>query len=98
MNREHVMQEWRHGFVAASAKDNTNTWQVFQELLKQAKIEYDLQPALNKRRQSLPPPQHNSRGSIAQVSLSPAQLHHLEQIRESSDRDSDKGRNSCSVS
>ncbi|XP_016841983.1 ras-related protein Rap-2c isoform X2 [Nasonia vitripennis] len=97
-NRELVQQEWEHGFVDASAKENTNTWNVFQELLKQANIEYDLRPALNKRRQSLPPPQHNSRASIAQVQLSPAQLQHLEQIRENSDRSTEKGRNSCSVS
>ncbi|XP_011503487.1 PREDICTED: ras-related protein Rap-2a [Ceratosolen solmsi marchali] len=97
-NRRRITQEWEHGFVAASAKNNTNTWQVFQELLKQAKIEYDLQPALNKRRQSLPPSHNNSQTSINQVALSPAQLQHLERIRESSDLTSKKGRNSCNVS
>uniref|UniRef100_A0ABD2WXA2 GTP-binding protein Rhes n=2 Tax=Trichogramma TaxID=7490 RepID=A0ABD2WXA2_9HYME len=97
-NENIVTKEWGHGFVNTSAKENKNTWNVFQELLKQANIEYDLRPALNKRRQSLPPPQHNSRASIAQVSLTQAQLQHLEKIRENSDRGADKGRNSCSVS
>lgn len=94
-NRELVTQQWDHGFVDASAKDTTSTTSVFQELLKQANIEYNLELAFNKRRQSLPPSQH--RASM-QTSLSPAQLQHLQQIRENSDRSSDKGRNSCSVS
>ncbi|XP_014206392.1 ras-related protein Rap-2a-like isoform X2 [Copidosoma floridanum] len=98
VTKELVTREWNHGFVDTSAKENSNTWNVFQELLKQANIEYDLRPALNKRRQSLPPPQYNSRSSIAQVSISPAQLQHLEQIHENSDQSSEKSHNSCNLS
>lgn len=47
--------DWEHGFVEASAKDNVNILSIFKELLVQAKIPYDLNPAvINKRRRSLP--------------------------------------------
>ncbi|XP_022253094.1 GTP-binding protein Rhes-like [Limulus polyphemus] len=46
--------DWENGFVECSAKDNLNVVQVFKELLVQAKIPYDLSPALKKRRRSLP--------------------------------------------
>ncbi|XP_034951751.1 ras-related protein Rap-2a [Chelonus insularis] len=92
--RELVEIEWENGFVQVSAKDNLNISQVFKELLVQAKVKYNLSPALRRRRrQSLPPPQHNSRTSSVHVP-SPQQLQHLQQIRE---RSGGK-RNSCILS
>lgn len=87
--------EWENGFVEVSAKNNLNITQVFKELLVQAKVKYNLSPALRRRRrQSLPPPQHhNPRSSSAHVP-SLAQLQHLHQIRE---RSGGK-RNSCILS
>lgn len=47
--------DWEHGFVEASAKDNVRILDIFRELMVQAKIPYDLNPAMvNKRRRSLP--------------------------------------------
>ncbi|XP_076328842.1 GTP-binding protein Rhes-like [Tachypleus tridentatus] len=46
--------DWENGFVECSVKDNLNVVQTFKELLVQAKIPYDLSPALEKRRRSLP--------------------------------------------
>lgn len=47
--------DWENGFVESSAKDNINILTIFKELLVQAKIPYDLNPAVvNKRRRSLP--------------------------------------------
>lgn len=93
--RELVTTKWENGFVEVSAKENLNISQVFKELLIQAKLKYNLSPALQRRRrQSLPPPQHmNSRSSSTHVP-SPAQLQHLQQIRERSD----SKRNSCILS
>lgn len=93
--RELVTAEWENGFVEVSAKENQNISQVFKELLVQAKLKYNLSPALRRRRrQSLPPPPHlNSRGSSAHVP-SPAQLQHLQQIRERAE----SKRNSCILS
>ncbi|XP_037094445.1 ras-related protein Rap-1-like [Pollicipes pollicipes] len=64
-----VELEWEHGFVQTSAKENINIVQVFKELLSQAKVRYDLSPAVEKRRQSLPVTQ-----------LSDGQLKHLQNI------------------
>ncbi|XP_043281779.1 ras-related protein Rap-1A isoform X2 [Venturia canescens] len=93
--RELVITEWDNGFVEVSAKKNININQVFKELLVQAKLKYNLSPALRRRRrQSLPPPQHlSSRSSSAHVP-SATQLQHLQQIRE---RHEGK-RNSCILS
>ncbi|KAK9294505.1 hypothetical protein QLX08_010904 [Tetragonisca angustula] len=93
--RELVVMKWENGFVEVSAKENLNISQVFKELLIQAKLKYNLSPALRRRRrQSLPPPQHlNSRSSSTHVP-SPAQLQHLQQIRERSE----SKRNSCILS
>ncbi|XP_076183754.1 ras-related protein Rap-2a [Ptiloglossa arizonensis] len=93
--RELVTMKWENGFVEVSAKENTNISLVFKELLIQAKLKYNLSPALRRRRrQSLPPPQHlNSRSSSAHVP-SPAQLQYLQQIRERSE----SKRNSCILS
>ncbi|XP_030382243.1 ras-related protein Rap-2b [Scaptodrosophila lebanonensis] len=49
-----VTVDWENGFVEASAAKNENITQVFKELLAQAKITYNLSPALRRRRQSLP--------------------------------------------
>lgn len=96
-----VTVDWENGFVEASAKDNTNVSQIFKELLVQAKVKYNLSPALRRRRrQSLPTGPQGPPGSSptppsqpAHVP-SPAQLAHLQQIRE---RHNSK-RNSCVIS
>lgn len=95
--RELVTTKWENGFVEVSAKENLNISQVFKELLIQAKLKYNLSPALQRRRrQSLPPSQQhpNSRSSSSTHVPSPAQLQHLQQIRERSD----SKRNSCILS
>lgn len=94
--RELVTMTWKNGFVEVSAKENLNISKIFKELLIQAKLKYDLSPALQRRRrQSLPPPQHlNSRSSSSTHVPSATQLQHLQQIRERSD----SKRNSCILS
>lgn len=87
-----------------------NLWfplQIFKELLVQAKITYNLSPALRRRRrQSLPPQQCGSSGpgtpppqgtppSVASHVPSAAQLQHLQQIQE---RTLGGKRNSCIIS
>lgn len=96
-----VTVDWENGFVEASAKDNINVSQIFKELLVQAKVKYNLSPALRRRRrQSLPTGPQGPPGSSptpitpASHVPSPAQLAHLQQIRE---RHSNK-RNSCVIS
>ncbi|KAG7307550.1 hypothetical protein JYU34_007759 [Plutella xylostella] len=95
-----VTVDWENGFVEASAKDGTNVSQIFKELLVQAKVKYNLSPALRRRRrQSLPtgpqapgtpshPPAHPAVPSAAQLA-------HLQQIRE---RHANSKRNSCVIS
>ncbi|CAK1581756.1 unnamed protein product [Parnassius mnemosyne] len=99
-----VTVDWENGFVEASAKDNINVSQIFKELLVQAKVKYNLSPALRRRRrQSLPPgpqgPPGTSNSSSAHANQphvpSPAQLAHLQQIRE---RHAHSKRNSCIIS
>lgn len=46
--------DWENGFVECSAKDNHNIMEIFKQLLIQAKISYDLSPAVKRRRTSLP--------------------------------------------
>ncbi|XP_059056960.1 ras-related protein Rap-1 [Achroia grisella] len=97
-----VTVDWENGFVEASAKDNVNVSQIFKELLVQAKVKYNLSPALRRRRrQSLPTGPQGPPGSSPTPSPatqphvpSPAQLAHLQQIRE---RHNSK-RNSCVIS
>ncbi|PZC81760.1 ras-related protein Rap-1 [Helicoverpa armigera] len=96
-----VTVDWENGFVEASAKDNLNVSQIFKELLVQAKVKYNLSPALRRRRrQSLPTGPQGAPGSSptppahAPHVPSPAQLAHLQQIRE---RHNNK-RNSCVIS
>lgn len=49
-----VTEEWGCGYVECSAKENSGIVEVFKELLVQAKIRYNLSPAVRRRRQSLP--------------------------------------------
>ncbi|CAH2086290.1 unnamed protein product [Euphydryas editha] len=98
-----VTVDWENGFVEASAKDNINVSQIFKELLVQAKVKYNLSPALRRRRrQSLPTGPQGPPGSAPTPSPSnqphvpsPAQLAHLQQIRE---RHANSKRNSCTIS
>lgn len=94
-----VTVDWENGFVEASAKDNVNVSQIFKELLVQAKVKYNLSPALRRRRrQSLPtgpqgPPGSSPTPPTQPHVPSPAQLAHLQQIRERHSK-----RNSCIIS
>ncbi|XP_037932368.1 GTP-binding protein Di-Ras2-like [Teleopsis dalmanni] len=101
-----VTVDWENGFVEASAARNENITQVFKELLSQAKITYNLSPALRRRRQSLPqqmgtpgtPTHHHPHPSGAHASShapTPAQLQHLQRIQE---RSLGGKRNSCVIS
>uniref|UniRef100_A0A8D8YWM1 GTP-binding protein Rhes n=2 Tax=Cacopsylla melanoneura TaxID=428564 RepID=A0A8D8YWM1_9HEMI len=49
-----TLYDWQCGYVECSAKENYNIIQVFKELLSQAKVQYNLSPAVRRRRQSLP--------------------------------------------
>ncbi|XP_035219114.1 ras-related protein Rap-1b-like [Stegodyphus dumicola] len=49
-----VAIDWENRFVEASAKENINIVRIFKELLVQANFPYDLNPAVQKRRTSLP--------------------------------------------
>ncbi|KAK6625025.1 hypothetical protein RUM43_005316 [Polyplax serrata] len=46
--------DWECGYVECCAKENIRIIDVFKELLVQAKIRYNLSPAVRRRRQSLP--------------------------------------------
>lgn len=98
--------------VRQQQKKNFSTFlckrfQIFKELLLQAKLAYKLSPSLRKanRRQSLPPNQsgstssmHNQPGSCPPSTVhvpSPLQLQHLQQIQA---RNSRGKRNSCILS
>lgn len=96
--------DWENGFVETSAKDNINVSKVFKELLTQAKIKYNLSPALRRRRrQSLPvaaggAPPGTPSSTTAPTSPNPhipnaTQLEHLQQIRDRHGK-----RNSCVIS
>ncbi|XP_045463895.1 ras-related protein Rap-1 [Harmonia axyridis] len=92
-----VTVDWENGFVETSAKENQNVSKVFKELLLQAKLKYNLSPALRrKRRQSLPlqsgvPPSTPSHSSAMVPSA--VQLQHLQNIRDRHGK-----RNSCVLS
>ncbi|KAF7265958.1 ras-related protein Rap-2a isoform X2 [Rhynchophorus ferrugineus] len=93
-----VTVDWENGFVEASAKENTNVSKVFKELLAQAKVKYNLSPALRRRRrQSLPTgptgPGTPSHAATAPMIPSAVQLQHLQQIRDKHGK-----RNSCVIS
>ncbi|XP_050532059.1 GTP-binding protein Di-Ras1-like isoform X2 [Daktulosphaira vitifoliae] len=55
--------DWECGYVECSAKDNRNIVGVFKELLSQAKVQYNLSPAVKRRRMSLPNYVENHSGS-----------------------------------
>ncbi|XP_030753703.1 ras-related protein Rap-1 [Sitophilus oryzae] len=93
-----VTVDWENGFVEASAKENINVSKVFKELLAQAKVKYNLSPALRRRRrQSLPTgpvgPSTPSHAATAPMIPSAVQLQHLQQIRDKQGK-----RNSCVIS
>ncbi|XP_066256425.1 ras-related protein Rap-1 isoform X1 [Euwallacea similis] len=93
-----VTVDWENGFVEASAKENVNVSKVFKELLAQAKVKYNLSPALRRRRrQSLPTgptgPGTPSHAATAPMIPSAVQLQHLQQIRDKHGK-----RNSCIIS
>ncbi|XP_058838667.1 ras-related protein Rap-2a-like [Topomyia yanbarensis] len=46
--------EWGCGYAECSAKNNDGILTVFKQLLRQANIEYNLSPAVRRRRKSLP--------------------------------------------
>lgn len=46
--------DWNNAYVEVSAKHNENIVTIFQEMLRLAKIQFNLRPAIEKRRQSLP--------------------------------------------
>lgn len=46
--------DWENRFVECSAKENINIVRIFKEILLQANFPYDLNPAVQKRRTSLP--------------------------------------------
>ncbi|XP_053676735.1 ras-related protein Rap-2a-like [Anopheles nili] len=52
--RSRVLLEWGCGYAECSAKDNEGILTVFKQLLRQANIEYNLSPAVRRRRKSLP--------------------------------------------
>jgi hypothetical protein len=96
-----VTVDWENGFVEASAKDNMNVSKVFKELLAQAKVKYNLSPALRKRRRQSLPRHSISEGPTSSTSAkssaipSKAQLQHLHRIQQ---RHSGAKRNSCILS
>ncbi|XP_058466145.1 GTP-binding protein Di-Ras2 [Malaya genurostris] len=102
-----ITVDWENGFVEASAKLNRNVSQIFKELLAQAKITYNLSPALRRRRRQSLPQQTSTGSSTApptpQQAMPPssvhvpsaAQLAHLQQIQEKS---LGGKRNSCVLS
>ncbi|CAH0395044.1 unnamed protein product [Bemisia tabaci] len=101
-----VTMDWEHGFLEASAKDNVNVTEVFKELLNQAKVKYNLSPALRRRRQSLPtqcgttsaPPTPGPTPHHPGIPSS-LQLQHLQSIQEKQMASgSGSKRNSCVIS
>ncbi|KAL1140616.1 hypothetical protein AAG570_000546 [Ranatra chinensis] len=86
MTESVVTVDWENGFV-------------FKELLSQAKIKYNLSPALRRRRRQSLPPQAPGTPTVSPHPAipSPAQLAHLHSIRERHTSAGSK-RNSCSIS
>lgn len=48
------IKRWKCGYVECNAKENANIVDVFEEILVQSNIEYDLNEAVSRRRQSMP--------------------------------------------
>ncbi|XP_055630594.1 GTP-binding protein Rhes-like isoform X2 [Toxorhynchites rutilus septentrionalis] len=63
--------EWGCGYAECSAKNNEGILTVFKQLLRQANIEYNLSPAVRRRRKSLPncPSQSQNRVASAKYYL-----------------------------
>lgn len=95
MTESVITVDWENGFVETSAKDNVNVSKVFKELLVQAKVKYNLSPALRRRRrQSLPLQAGSTTGGSPNPTIpSAVQLQHLQQIRDRHGK-----RNSCILS
>ena len=94
-----VKNDWENGYVECSAKDNINISAIFKELLEQAKVTYNLSPALRRyRRQSLPVNSNSNysqqfRRQSNQVVPSVNDIEHLQGIRDKHDK-----RTSCVLS
>ncbi|XP_061388293.1 ras-related protein Rap-2b-like, partial [Musca vetustissima] len=71
-----VTVDWENGFAEVSAARNENITQVFKELLSQAKITYNLSPALRRRRQSLPQQVGNNGAGTPTHHNHPSSHHH----------------------
>lgn len=62
--------DWECGYVECSARENDGIVEVFKTLLAQAKIRYNLSPAVRRRRMSLPSYTNtNQKSSTAKYSL-----------------------------
>ncbi|XP_059480004.1 ras-related protein Rap-2a [Neocloeon triangulifer] len=93
-----VTLDWEHGYVQASAKDNRNVAKCFQELLNQAKVKYNLSPALRqrRRRQSLPAASGSSPSHKPTTAAIDAEK--LEKMRQVAAATPGEKRNSCVIS
>lgn len=51
---EQIVKRWRCGYIECSAKKNINIVDVFEKVLIQSNIQYDLNEAVCRRRRSFP--------------------------------------------
>lgn len=51
---EETVKRWRCGYIECNAKDNANIVDVFEKVLVQSNIQYDLSEAVCRRRRSFP--------------------------------------------
>lgn len=58
---EKMVKRWRCGYIECNAKSNTNIVEVFEKVLIQSNIHYDLNEAVCRRRRSFPVYAANSR-------------------------------------
>ncbi|CAM1312588.1 Uncharacterised protein g6027 [Pycnogonum litorale] len=59
-----ITVDWENPYIETSAKTNENIVEVFSEALKQAKIDYQLPEAIERRRRSLPHYLHKKHSRI----------------------------------